>query len=79
MSSPRARKRSAYSSATTVPDDAADVIAKFREVGLEIIPRGSDEATIRGRNWPGREAFVRTHLQALKSNWAAILTLKAAS
>jgi len=78
-SSPRARKSKRDSIAAAARDDAADVIAKFREVGLEIIPRGSDEATIRGRNWPGRQAFVRTHLEALKSNWAGILALKDAS
>lgn len=75
----RARKPTPLSIAAADADDAADVIAKFREVGLEIIPNGSDEATIRGRNWPGRQEFVDTHLPALKSNWAGILALKAAS
>ena len=73
----RSRTRVAKSDRDSVA--AADVIAKFREVGLEIIPKGSDEATIRGRNWPGRQDFVRTNLETLKSNWAAILALKAAS
>ena len=75
-SSPRARKPPRDKIAAAARDDAEDILAKFLEVGLQIIPNGSDEATIRGRNWPGRQAFVRTHLETLKANWATILALK---
>ena len=52
-----------------------NLIDRFARMGLTIIPRGADDATIRGRVWPGRDRFVMDALPALRAHWQEVVAI----
>jgi hypothetical protein len=50
-----------------------NIIDRFARMGLTIIPRGTHDAIIRGRVWPGRNQFINDALPALRAHWQEVV------